>query len=260
MMKPDLNITLIQAAINWEDADKNRVDFSNYISQIDRVTDLIILPETFTTGFSMKPELLAETMQGRTVQWMTGLAEKSKAVISGSIIIKEDEAYYNRLIWMQPDGKLEFYDKRHLFTMGGEDKVFATGKKRPVFDLKGWKIAPQICYDLRFPAWSRNDRDFDLLLYVANWPARRAHHWSALLRARAIENLAWVAALNRVGEDGHGVAHSGNSTLINPVGDVLWEHADDPVVKTLSLDGGLVESTRKKFAFLNDQDQIQFDV
>lgn len=252
-MNPNLKVTLIQSAIIWEDAAANRSHFETLIRQAGP-SDLFVLPETFTTGFSMKPSSLAEAPDGPTVAWMQSLAESQNAVIAGSLIIKESGNYYNRLIWAAPDGTLSYYNKRHLFTMGGEHHEFKGGKERPVFELKSWKICPQICYDLRFPVWSRNDRDYDLLLYIANWPAKRAHHWTALLRARAIENLSWVVAVNRIGDDGNGVAHSGNSTLISPVGDVLFENEGEAITTTQTLDGDLVKATRAKFAFLDDQD------
>jgi predicted amidohydrolase len=212
-----LKITLIQAYLFWENIDKNLQNISLKLAAIREKTDLIILPEMFSTGFTMNAEALAEEMDGKTMQWMKEKAIKFDAVVTGSLIIKENGKYYNRLIWMKPNGTYEVYDKKHLFTLSGEEKVYTAGTKRLIVELKGWKIMPAICYDLRFPVWLRNHDDlYDLLIVVANWPEKRAHHWRTLIPARAVENQSYIIALNRVGHDGNENYYSGDTTCIDP--------------------------------------------
>ena len=224
-----LKITAVQSELHWEDAVENLEMFSNKIDSIQDSTDIIILPEMFNTGFSMKSEELSETMIGKTVSWMVAKAKTTAAVIVGSLIIKEEDKFYNRLIWAQPDGEVKTYDKRHLFRMANEDQHFSAGVERIIIEYKGWKICPLVCYDLRFPVWARNSSlntldsspVYDLLIYIANWPAARKAPWSKLLEARAIENQCYVVGVNRVGEDGKGFAYSGNSAIINPKGEPI---------------------------------------
>lgn len=256
----DLRLTLVQSALVWEDAAANRDHFEALLDPLAGQSDLILLPETFSTGFSMDPKRLGEAPDGPTVDWMKSQARRTGAMLCGSLIINEGGHSYNRFMACSPDGGIQHYNKRHLFTMGGEDREFRAGAECVLWDYLGWKIRPQVCYDLRFPVWSRNTQGYDLLLYVANWPARRAHHWKALLRARAIENLSWVAAVNRVGEDGNGVAHSGDSTLIDPVGEILFEQSGQSCVQTMRLSADRVLESRKKFAFLNDRDEFNIQL
>ena len=219
----DLNVTAIQSDLYWEDVAQNLAMFAKKITAISEQTDLIILPEMFNTGFSMNSAALAETIDGVSVCWMIAQAKKSNAVIVASLIVEDNRKFYNRLIWAQPDGEIKSYDKRHLFRMANEHHHFDAGTERIIITYKGWKICPLVCYDLRFPVWSRNtsENQYDLLIYIANWPAVRKAPWSKLLEARAIENQCYVVGVNRVGEDGKGFAYSGNSAIINPKGDPI---------------------------------------
>ena len=222
----DLNIALIQADLVWEDPEANMENFGRKIDAMDFGADLIVLPEMFNTGFSVEPAKVAETIKGPTIRWMRQQAEKTGSVITGSLIVKVKEDYFNRLIWMEPNGFYLTYDKRHLFRMGGEHKRFTGGQAPMLVTLKDWKIRPLICYDLRFPVWSKNDFNndqygYDMLLYVANWPHSRVHVWKKLLDARAIENQAYVIGVNRVGKDGNGVDYSGGTRLIDAKGDLV---------------------------------------
>ena len=204
--------------------------FAERISQFDKPTDLLILPEMFSTGFSMSPEKFAEEPNGPTLEWMKSLSLKRNFAVTGSFIVNENGNYYNRLYWVNPDGTHYHYDKRHLFRMAGEDRYYKAGNNKLIVKFKGWKICPLVCYDLRFPVWSRNKSsvvedkrvyDYDLLIYVANWPERRSHAWKTLLAARAIENLAYVAGVNRIGNDGNFIYHSGDSAIYNFRGEVM---------------------------------------
>lgn len=254
----DLKITLIQSDLVWENAKANLNAFSEKIKLIPS-TDLIILPETFSTGFSMDSEKLAEPMDRFSMQWMAEMAKQSNAVIAGSLILKESGKIFNRFIWMRPDGTFEKYDKRHLFTMGNEHNHYTNGQDQVVIELKGWRVCPQICYDLRFPVWSRNDtaNPFDLLLYVANWPEVRIAAWEKLLYARAIENQCFVAAVNRIGVDGEGVNCIGNSMLIDSKGEPLWKATDSrEETKTISISKSELEAFRVKFPVLEDGDEF----
>lgn len=222
----NLKITILQADLHWENVDKNLAAFTEKIGILHEETDVIVLPEMFNTGFSMDSKRLSEDMEGKSVDWMKQQAKKSKAVIVGSLIIHENNNYYNRLIWMQPDGIFQSYDKRHLFRMAGEHEHFTAGSERIIIDYKGWKICPLICYDLRFPVWSRNKNEqkntaFDTLIYIANWPTPRITHWSKLLEARAIENQAYVVGVNRIGTDGKNNHYSGNSAVVDPKGNII---------------------------------------
>jgi omega-amidase len=252
----NLKITLFQGYLFWENIDKNLQNISLRLSGgIREKTDLIILPEMFNTGFTMNAEKLAEPMNGKTMQWMHKIAKQYSCVITGSLIISEGDKYYNRLVWMRPDGSFECYDKRHLFTLAKEQNTYTAGKKKLLVELKGWKICPMICYDLRFPVWLRNvNEDYDLLLIVANWPERRALHWRTLIPARAVENQAYVIGLNRVGHDGNEIYHSGDSTCISPNGTVVYYKRDEEDVYTFSIIHEEVEKTRRALPFLKDAD------
>jgi predicted amidohydrolase len=253
----DLKITIIQSNLDWENIDKNLEMFSSKINSIVEPTDLIVLPEMFTTGFSMQPEKLADTMDGRTVQWMKKQATNKNCVITGSFICVENGNYYNRLIWMKPDGSFSVYDKRHLFSMANEHKHYTAGNKKMTEEINGWKICPLICYDLRFPVWSRNTNadKYDVLIYVANWPERRNHPWKTLLLARAIENQCYVVGVNRIGNDGNEIYHSGDSAVINFKGEIISKTpAHDESVETITLQHNDLEEFRTQFPVLNDAD------
>lgn len=258
-----LTITLIQSALHWEDKRANLQMFEEKIAAITDKTQLIILPEMFSTGFSMKPELLAESMDGPTVQWMKTVAAKKKVILTGSIIIEDDGKYYNRLIWMLPNGQHGFYNKRHLFGYAGEDQHYTAGNKRFIASVNGWKLNLTVCYDLRFPVWmrqqpeERGNAEYDVLVCVANWPERRSLAWKTLLQARAIENQCYVVGVNRVGDDGHGIYHSGDSRVINALGDIVCEAGTDESIVTITLEKEALEAVRTKLPFAKDADDFQ---
>lgn len=259
-----LTITLIQTNLHWEDKAANLKTLEQKIFSIKEKTEIVLLPEMFTTGFSMKPASFAETMDGTTIQWMKKIAAKKKIILSGSIIIKEDDKYFNRLIWMLPNGQYGFYNKRHRFAFAGEDKDYAAGDKRLIASVNGWKINLQVCYDLRFPVWARqqqtnNEPEFDVLIYVANWPERRSHAWKTLLQARAIENQCYVIGVNRVGEDGNNISHSGDSMVIDPFGNPLYQKSNEEDIFTIRVDKEDLQTVRDKFPFLKDADDFQIN-
>lgn len=250
---------MIQTSLYWEDITKNLLHFDQKISEINTATDIIVLPEMFTTGFTMKPELLAEEHGGKGLQWMMQTAEANKCIIVGSISVKDNDCFYNRLYWVKPDGTYEFYDKRHLFRMGHEHKHYSSGSAAVIIECKGWKICPLVCYDLRFPVWSRNKKEncYDVLLYIANWPEVRAHPWKQLLIARAIENQTYVVGLNRIGNDGNGISHSGDSMVINPRGEFITSHpAHEEKTSTTIISYSYLEEFRKAFPVLLDGDEF----
>jgi len=257
----NLKITVFQGYLFWENIDKNLQNIALRLSGIREKTDLIILPEMFTTGFSMEAAALAEPMGGKSMKWMHKIAKQYECVVTGSLIIKDDEKFYNRLIWMRPDGTYECYDKRHLFALGKEHQTYTAGTKKLIVELKGWKICPMICYDLRFPVWLRNvDEEYDLMLFVANWPERRIAHWRALIAARAIENQAYVIGVNRVGHDGNEVYHSGDSTCIDPNGNVVYYKRDEEDMYTFTIIADEVKKTRRALPFLKDADEFKIIV
>jgi predicted amidohydrolase len=255
-MAGKLKLSLIQTDLVWQQPAANRAKFADHISSLPS-TDLILLPEMFTTGFTMDAARFAESMDGPTVRWMADMAQKAGAVVTGSLIIGDQGQYHNRLIWMRPDGDFDSYDKRHLFRMAGEEKFYQPGKTRHIFNLQGWRILPQICYDLRFPVWSRNTSGYDLIILVANWPAKRRYAWQALLKARAIENLCFVAAVNRIGADGDGVHHAGDSTVLNFHGEEMVTGAETELITTLVLDKSSLNKYRGRFPFHLDGDSFQ---
>lgn len=233
-------------------------------------TEIVVLPEMFSTGFSMNPEKLAEKMDGETVAWMKRVAVQKKITLTGSVIIEEDRNYYNRLIWMLPNGESGIYDKRHCFGYAKEDQFYTAGSKRLIASVKGWKINLQICYDLRFPVWARQNSsvaeqsngdspEYDLVVYVANWPEKRIHAWKTLLQARAIENQSYVVGVNRVGEDGNGIQYSGESMVVDPLGEVLYTKKNEEDIFTISLEKDHLNEIREKFPFLKDADSFQID-
>jgi len=254
----EIKIACIQSDLAWEDADKNLDMFASEFKVVPEDTDLIILPEMFSTGFSMKTEKLAEKMNGRSFEWLKEQATKINKVIIGSLIIADNNDYYNRLFVMFPDGNYEYYDKRHLFRMGNEHKHYSAGNKRLVFQYKNWRICPLTCYDLRFPVWSRNQNDYDLLIYIANWPESRRVVWEKLLPARAIENQVYVAGVNRVGEDGEGLSYAGDTMIINPRGEIMVkskEKTQQIIHGDLSLDK--LNQFREKFPVGLDADKFK---
>jgi predicted amidohydrolase len=250
-----INVTLIQSDIIWEDRISNLKKYQEKLNQIES-TDLIILPEMFTTGFSMSPKDISEKMDGETIQWMKQNAHKMNSAICGSIIIEEDTKYFNRFIWVNPDGSIHHYDKRHLFSFAGENENYTPGNEKIIIEYKGWKICPLICYDLRFPVWSRNSEDYDLLIYVANWPDKRKSAWKSLLTARAIENQCYVIGVNRVGEDSKNY-YSGDSSLINALGETLYtnSHIEETYSNTISKYD--LNKIRTQLPFLNDKDNFK---
>lgn len=251
----NLRVTLIQSKLHWENIPANLELFSEKISSVSN-TDLIVLPETFTTGFSMNPKF-AEPMSGRAVNWMKKTARDKNCVVCGSLMITEDGKLYNRLVWMQPDGNFHTYDKRHLFCISDEPKFFTAGTERLIVELNGWKICPMICYDLRFPVWARNTgADYDVLMYVANWPERRNVAWKILLPARAIENQSYVIGVNRAGIDEKGIAHTGDSMVIDPLGKNLYNKEHEEDVFTIELSYVELMKTREQLPFLKDADDF----
>ncbi|MGB3008657.1 MAG: nitrilase family protein [Chitinophagaceae bacterium] len=277
-----LTLTTIQTNLHWENKTANLQMLEEKINSIREKTEIVVLPEMFSTGFSMKPEELAETMEGETVQWMKRVAAEKKIILTGSLIIKEESKknsgqtetlrpeYYNRLIWMLPNGQFGIYDKRHRFAFAGEDNHYTAGTKRLIASVKGWKINLQVCYDLRFPVWARQnfspnpspkaekgvkgEAEYDVLIYVANWPERRSNAWKTLLQARAIENQCYVVGVNRVGNDGNKIYHSGDSMIIDPMGEVLYTKRDEEDIFSIALDKTHLDSTREKLPFLKDAD------
>ncbi|MEZ5017711.1 MAG: amidohydrolase [Flavipsychrobacter sp.] len=256
-MSTQLNFTLIQPNIVWEDKRANLRQYEDYISNVKEKKEIVVLPEMFSTGFSMAPERLAEQMDGDTVQWMKRMAKSHRCILTGSVIIEEEGKYYNRMLWVQPDGKVGHYDKRHLFAYASEDKHYNAGDSRLIVSVKGIRICLQVCYDLRFPVWSRNNKAvYDVLLYVANWPERRSMPWKALLQARAIENMSYVIGVNRVGEDGNGINHSGDSSVFSPLGEQLWQVSNKPICATITIDKQQIIEARERFPFLDDADNF----
>ena len=251
-----LNVTIVQADLLWQDAAGNRQNFTSVIEDLLEPTDLIVLPEMFTTGFSMDAPVLAETMDGDSVTWMRDMAASSNAAICGSLIIADNQQYFNRFICVSPAGDLQCYDKRHLFRLADEQSHYAAGAELLTFDLQGFRICPMVCYDLRFPVWSRNRGLYDLLLYVANWPDRRHHAWATLLRARAIENLSYVAGVNRTGTDGNNISYSGGSSIIGFLGEDLANLGDHAGTVSVELDLEKLRAFRERFAFHKDADSF----
>jgi omega-amidase len=258
----DLTISLIQTSLSWENPEANLLHFGNTLLSLQEPTNLIILPEMFNTGFTMNASSNAEEMDGLSMQWMVKTARDKQCVICGSLIIRDDGKYYNRLIWMKPDGSYEHYDKKHLFRMGDEHLHFAAGEQKLIATLKGWKIMPLICYDLRFPVWSKNDFSndeyaFDLLIYVANWPAIRSQAWTSLITGRAIENMAYAAGVNRIGSDGRGYEYEGRSMIAGPDGNTLLEiKPNQEAISTLTLNADPMLQLRAKLGVGKDWDSF----
>jgi predicted amidohydrolase len=287
---PPLTITLIQPDLRWEDKAANLERLGARIDAIEEKTNLVILPEMFSTGFSMRPEVLAEPMNGPSVAWMKQMAARKKVILTGSLIIEEKGRYFNRLIWMLPNGQYGTYDKRHRFAYAGEHEHYTAGHKRLIASVNGWKVNLLVCYDLRFPVWSRQqlqepfepkeplepsasgqpaslpgnppavpEPEYDLLIYVANWPERRSHAWKTLLQARAIENQSYVVGVNRVGNDGNNIYHSGDSMIIDPLGEVLYHAPKEESIFTCTLQPEKLEEVRTRFPFWQDADRFGID-
>lgn len=262
----DLRITTVQADLVWENKIENLLKFDELLRGVKRGdTDVIVLPEMFTTGFSMKPAEFAESMNDATIFWLKKKAWELDTAITGSFICAENGHFYNRLVWMQPDGTVSVYDKRHRFTLAKENAFYTEGSQKLIVEWRGWRICPLICYDLRFPVWARNTKsngqiDYDILMYVANWPIARSHHWRILTEARAVENQSFVVAVNRVGTDANGYEHRGDTSIIDYSGEILLRRSFTEGVDTTILSKAKLENYRKKFGFLSDQDIFQISV
>jgi omega-amidase len=261
-----MKVTIVQTHLYWEDRKKNISHFDSLINSIDEESDLIVLPEMFTTGFTMNPEKLAEPANGETLAWLKQKAKSKNSVICGSVSVQENDNYFNRLFWVEPDGKYTTYDKRHLFRMAKEDEHYTAGNKKIITTIKNWKICPLVCYDLRFPVWSRNSFrnntwEYDVLIFVANWPEVRSYPWKQLLIARAIENQCYVVGVNRIGKDGNDFSHSGDSVIINPRGEIISKtKANEESIETLNLDFGYLEEYRKVFPVGLDSDDFKLSL
>jgi omega-amidase len=264
-MSEVLRIAMIQTHLHWENPDANLNHFEEKISRINQAVDVIILPEMFTTGFTMNPAGVTESGNSKTVKWLSLMAARTGALMLGSSIVKDQKKYFNRLFWVEPGGQILTYDKHHLFRMGNEHLVYDAGKKLLISTWRGWRICPLICYDLRFPVWSRNrytetnGLTYDLLIYVANWPAVRNAAWETLIRARAIENLTFVAAVNRIGQDGKQIDHIGNSAVIGPQGDIMLSLASDDAVGITEMRRSDLKSYRDRFPAYLDSDPFDLD-
>lgn len=256
----NLRITTIQTNLQWEAPTSNRAMFDAKLEPLAGQTDVVVLPEMFTTGFSMNAVALAETMDGTSLEWMTKHAAQLNAALTGSLIIQENDNYYNRLVWMRPDGSYDTYDKRHLFTMANEHLTYTAGTKRLVTEWRGWRVCPLVCYDLRFPVWARNTDAYDLLIYTANWPSMRAYAWRTLLHARAIENQAYTVGVNHVGKDGKDILYVGDTMIIEPSGkDILYHKTDVEDVHTETLSWEHLQTVRRKLPFLADGDTFSIN-
>ncbi|MBS1597143.1 MAG: amidohydrolase [Bacteroidetes bacterium] len=263
-----LTITIIQPQLSWENKQENFRALSEKINAVQEKTEIVILPEMFSTGFSMNPEKLAETMDGETVNWMKKIAQQKKIILTGSVIIREkDESgdkYFNRLIWMLPNGEYGYYDKRHLFAYAGEDEKYSPGIKRLIASVKGWKINLLVCYDLRFPVWARQSgeegtSEYDLMIYVANWPEKRIHAWKTLLQARAIENQCYVVGANRIGIDGNEIVYNGNSMIVDPLGEVVYLGPNKEDTFTYTINKEKLTEVRSRFPFWKDADRFYIE-
>jgi len=255
----DLRVTTIQTNLYWNDIQANLSNLEEKIWSLSNQTDLIILPEMFTTGFTMEVNKLAEHSNLTTFRWMKQMAAQTNAVICGSYIVAENQQFFNRLVWMQPDGKYEKYDKKHLFRMADEHQFYTAGNEKLLVKLKGWVINPMICYDLRFPVWSRNtiENQYDIAIYIANWPQKRALHWNALLKARAIENLCYTIGVNRVGNDGKGIHYAGDTSVIDMKGEIIYTQSEIEEIKTITLNHENLIDYRKAFPAYLDADKFE---
>jgi omega-amidase len=273
MSNEQLHITIVQPDIVWENKAANLLQYEEMIAGIAGLRQVVALPEMFSTGFSMATERLAEPMDGKAVRWMADMALKYRCILTGSLIIEEDRKYYNRMLWVQPEGTIGYYDKRHLFANAHEDKHYTRGETRLIAQVNGWRINLQVCYDLRFPVWSRNHRvqpvsppnaigaeeqgnEYDVLLYAANWPEQRSLAWKTLLQARAIENQCYVAGVNRVGRDAKNNNYTGDSSVFGPLGEKIWQQANEVACHTVTLEKEVLRKVRTDLPFLNDADKF----
>jgi len=252
-----MKVALIQTELSWENPNENKALLQEKINAISQYVDLIVLPEMFTSGFTMNPKNVAQTMQGEAVSWLKETAKDKDCAITGSLVIEENGNYYNRLVFVFPNGEIQTYDKRHLFTLAGEDKVYTSGKEKLIIEYKGFKICPLICYDLRFPVFARNVEDYDVLIYVANWPKTRVNAWDILLKARAVENMSYVIGVNRVGNDNNNLEYVGHSQAVDFLGNYIQEPQEIEGVFIIELHKNELLETRKKLAFLNDKDNFE---
>ncbi len=254
-MSHDLSVALIQANLAWEAPSRNIEYFDQLLYDLPKTIDLVVLPEMFSTGFTMEPRNLTQEQAASTLRWMQETAYERQLALVGSLVWPEGNDFYNRLFFVYPNGTYETYDKKHTFTLAGEDKVYTAGKSRLLVSYKNFKICPMICYDLRFPVWSRNTSEYDVLIYVANWPAPRIQAWDTLLKARAIENMSYCLGVNRVGNDANGLAYVGHSAAYDPLGDCLGI-SDQEEVLLFNLQKGHLNTIRKDLAFLDDRDRF----
>ncbi|WP_281297964.1 amidohydrolase [Flavobacterium limnophilum] len=252
-----MKIALLQSSLFWENPKVNRNYFEEKINTVTEKIDLIVLPEMFSTGFTMNAEAVFETMDGETIQWLQSLAKAKNSAITGSLVIKENGNFYNRLVFVFPSGEIQFYDKRHLFTLAGEDKVYTAGKEKLIVEYKGWKICPLVCYDLRFPVFARNVEDYDVLIYVANWPKARIQAWDILLKARSVENLCYTIGVNRTGFDSNNLEYNGHSQAVDFLGNYALEPQETEGVFIVELNKEQLLETRKKLGFLGDRDYFE---
>ena len=252
-----MKIALLQSSLIWENPKANRNHFEEKINALAEKVDLIVLPEMFSTGFTMNPEAVFETMEGETIQWMQSLAKAKNSAITGSLVIKENENFHNRLLFVFPSGEMQIYDKRHLFTLAGEDKVYTSGNQKLILEYLGWKICPLICYDLRFPVFARNVENYDVLIYVANWPKSRIQAWDILLKARSVENLCYTIGVNRVGVDNNNLEYDGHSQMVDFLGNYVLEPQETEGVFIVELNKQKLVETRNKLGFLNDRDSFE---
>lgn len=253
----NLKIALIQTELSWENPNENKALLQEKINAISQYVDLIILPEMFTSGFTMNPKNVAQSMQGDAISWLKETAKDKDCAITGSLVIEENGNYFNRLVFVFPSGEIQTYDKRHLFTLAGEDKVYTAGEEKLIVDYKGFKICPLICYDLRFPVFARNVEDYDVLIYVANWPKPRVNAWDILLKARAVENMSYVIGVNRIGFDENNHEYVGHSQAIDFLGNYIQEPQEIEGVFIVELDKNELLETREKLNFLNDRDEFK---
>jgi predicted amidohydrolase len=257
MQQQQLKIAIVQSDLVWENPEQNRLNFAKKIEQIKQPIDVIVLPEMFTSGFTMNPEHVFETINGTTISWMKEIAKRTNSAICGSLVISDHGNYYNRFIFVTPNGDLDYYDKRHTFTLAGEHKVYKSGNKRLTINFKGWTIFPLVCYDLRFPVWARNTENYEVLIYVANWPKPRIKAWDALLKARAIENMCYCVGVNRVGFDVNNHQYVGHSAAYDALGECLTDiKPNKEQVEIVTLEKSHLETLRKKFKFLDDKDDF----
>ena len=255
-----MKTALIQSAIIWENPEANRNYFEQKINTISESIDLIVLPEMFTTGFTMNPETVAETMDGKTMGWLQSLAKAKKTAITGSLIVTDNNNFYNRLVFVFPSGEIQFYDKRHLFTLAGEDKVYTSGTQKLIVDYLGWKICPLVCYDLRFPVFARNVENYDLLLYVANWPKPRINAWDILIKARSVENMCYTIGVNRNGVDNANLEYVGHSQAVDFLGNYILEPQETEGVFIVEFDKEKMNNARNKLGFLNDRESFEIKI